>query len=633
MGEPGMTIAQGGGTAGRKPLRLWPGVILAALIVFARFIFPIVAPDAEIAGLTSPMIAVMAGAAGGLAVLLWWLLFSRAQWRYRIGAVAVILATAVATSFVIDISIATGHMGATFPIYVTPLLGLALVAAAAAGRRRSARVRWTFLAVAAFVACAPMALVRTSGITGDGASDLHWRWSATPEQRLIAHAPSDQTVSDRTATPAPAPASAPPHVAKPAVETKTAAKSDAAPPAEKRESDPDRPAPPASEAEWPGFRGPRRDSIIRGARIATDWATSPPVEIWRRPVGPAWSSFAVAGDLIYTQEQRGEEEIVSCYRLSTGEPVWKHGDPVRFWESNAGAGPRATPTLHGGRVYTMGGTGLVNALDARTGAMVWSRNAAADTGKETPAWGFTSSPLVVGDVVIVAAAGRLIAYDAATGTQRWIGESGGGGYSSPHPARLEGVSQVLLQRGARTISVAPADGTPLWEHTWVPSASIVQPALAPDGGVVITTSDAMGGQGMKYLSVTRGSSGWTVQERWTSRGLKPYFNDFVVHKGHVFGFDNNILSCVDLQTGERKWKGGRYGNGQLLLLADQDVLLILSEDGELALVSATPGKFAELARVPAIESKTWNHPVLVRDVLLVRNGEKMAAFRLRPVRQ
>jgi outer membrane protein assembly factor BamB len=135
---------------------------------------------------------------------------------------------------------------------------------------------------------------------------------------------------------------------------------------------------------------------------------------------------------------------------------------------------------------------------------------------------------------------------------------------------------------------------------------------------------------MKYLSVTRASSGWTVQERWTSRGLKPYFNDFVVHEGHVFGFDNNILSCVDLQTGERKWKGGRYGNGQLLLLADQDVLLILSEDGELALVSATPDKFAELARVPALEGKTWNHPVLVGDVVLVRNGEEMAAFRLRP---
>jgi outer membrane protein assembly factor BamB len=622
-----MTSAQTEQTARRKPLRLWPGVILAAFIVFARFIFPVVAPNAEIFGLAAPMFAVMAGAAGGLAVLVWWLLLSRAPWRYRIGAVVVILAVAVATSFFIDISIATGHMGVTFPLYVTPLLGLALVAAAAAGRGQSARGRWTALVVAVVAACVPMTLVRTSGITGAGESDLHWRWSATAEERLLAQAPSEPPVANRAA-PLPTPVPQPSEVSKPAAETTTATKGTVAPPAAEKKTEADRPASAATEAEWPGFRGPRRDSIIRGERIATDWATSPPAEIWRRPVGPAWSSFAVAGDLIYTQEQRGEEELVSCYRLSTGEPVWKHADPVRFWESNAGAGPRATPTLHRGRVYTMGGTGLVNALDARTGAAVWSRNAAADTEKETPPWGFTSSPLVVGDVVIVAAAGRLIAYDAATGKQRWIGQSGGGGYSSPHPAVLDGVSQVLLQRGARTISVAPADGTPLWEHTWVPSASIVQPALPPDGGVVITTSDAMGGQGMKYLSVTRGSSAWTVQEKWTSRGLKPYFNDFVIHNGHVFGFDNNILSCVDLQTGERKWKGGRYGNGQLLLLADQNVLLILSEDGELALVSATPEKFAELARVPAIEGKTWNHPVLVRGVLLVRNGEEMAAFRL-----
>jgi outer membrane protein assembly factor BamB len=275
----------------------------------------------------------------------------------------------------------------------------------------------------------------------------------------------------------------------------------------------------------------------------------------------------------------------------------------------------------------MGATGIVNALDAASGAVVWSRNAATDTGKAVPDWGFTSSPAAVGDLVIVAAAGQLAAYDAATGKPRWVGESGGGGYSSPHLATLDGVTQILLQRGARTISVAPADGTLLWEYAWVPSVSIVQPALTPDG-VLITSADAMGGQGMKRLAVARGSSGWTVEERWTSRGLKPYFNDFVVHKGHAFGFDGSILSCIDLTDGERKWKGGRYGSGQLVLLADQDVLLVLSEDGELALVSATADKFSELARVPAIEGKTWNHPVLVGDVLLVRNGEEMAAFRL-----
>jgi outer membrane protein assembly factor BamB len=156
----------------------------------------------------------------------------------------------------------------------------------------------------------------------------------------------------------------------------------------------------------------------------------------------------------------------------------------------------------------------------------------------------------------------------------------------------------------------------------------VQPAQTPDGDILINAISPTGGQGMRRLAVSQGSGGWAVQERWTSTGLKPYFNDFVLHKGYAFGFDGNILSCIDLADGARKWKGGRFGAGQMLLLPDQDVLLVVSEDGELALVSATPDQFKELGRFPGIEGKTWNHPVLVHDVLLVRNGEEMAAFRL-----
>jgi outer membrane protein assembly factor BamB len=384
----------------------------------------------------------------------------------------------------------------------------------------------------------------------------------------------------------------------------------------------------ANDAEWPGFRGPDRDSSVHGVRIDTDWSRTPPVQLWRRAIGPGWSSFAVRGDLIYTQEQRGEDEIVSAYKLSTGEPVWRHRDPVRFWESNGGAGPRATPTLNDGRVYAFGATGILNALDASNGTLLWSRNVAAETKTEVPGWGFASSPLVIDDVVIVAVDATLAGYDVASGQRRWVGPVHHGSYSSPHRTTIDGVPQVLLLGGSGVTSLAPANGTLLWEHPWQ-GVAIVQPALTSDG-VVINTIGGTGGNGTRRLAVAHGPNGWNVEERWTSNGLKPYYNDFVVHKGYAFGFDGSILACIDMETGKRVWKGGRYGNGQLLLLADQDLLLVLSEDGNLALVAATPEEFKEVARVPALEGKTWNHPVIVGDVLLIRNGEEMAAFRLSP---
>jgi outer membrane protein assembly factor BamB len=388
-------------------------------------------------------------------------------------------------------------------------------------------------------------------------------------------------------------------------------------------------APTTSEkkAEWPGFRGLERDNVIRGVRIETDWSKSVPVELWRRPIGPAWSSFAVNGNHIYTQEQRGDEEIVSCYDLTTGEPIWMHSDSARFWESNAGAGPRGTPTLNNGRVYAFGATGILNALEARDGSVVWSRNAASDTKEKIPGWGFASSPLVVDDLVIAATAGVLAAYDLETGSPRWFGPDSGWGYSSPQLATIDGVPQILLLNGEGAISVAPADGTLLWKHGWK-SDGIVQPAVIAGRDVLIGSGSGGDEVGMRRIAVAHGPEGWSVQALWTTNGLKPYFNDFVVHKGHAFGFDGSILSCIDLNDGKRKWKGGRYGAGQMVLLPDQDLLLVLSEQGELALVNAAPDQFTEIARFPALEGKTWNHPVLVGDVLLVRNSQEMVAFRL-----
>ncbi|MCG6921845.1 MAG: PQQ-like beta-propeller repeat protein [Acidobacteria bacterium] len=623
-----MTLAQDKRPTRRTPLRLWPGVVAAVLLCLVRFVVPIVVPG-------SFSFAVMGGLLGAAIIVLWWVFLSRAPWSERLGAVVLMVVGLVATPRIVHESVATAGMGMLFYVYAIPVLSLALLAWSVASRRLATGPRRASMVVALLLACGVWAVLRIDGVTGGAGAEFSWRWAATSEERLLAAAPDEPAPLVST----PAARGIPEEPLPDQAADEPAVRPSAPPPAEPPEEQPqasagDEPTaiPPASaatevEADWPGFRGPDRDAVISGVRIETDWSASPPVELWRRRIGPGWSSFAVRGDLLYTQEQRGDDEVVACHDLNTGEPVWRHRDAVRFWEANAGAGPRATPTVSGGRVYAFGATGILNVLDAGNGAVVWSRDAVSDTGSEVPYWGFSSSPLVVGDVVVLAVAGQLVAYDLATGAPRWFGPASGASYSSPHLLTIDGVAQILLLSESGATAVAPTDGTVLWQHPWGGFTSL-QPALTADGDVLISTSGEAGGLGLRRVAVEHGPGGWTVEERWTSRGLKPYFNDFVVHDGHAFGFDGSILACINLEDGAREWKGGRYGHGQLVLLADQDVLLVLSEKGELALVAATPDQFTELARFPAIEGKTWNHPALVGDVLLARNGEEMVAFRL-----
>jgi outer membrane protein assembly factor BamB len=596
----------------RRSLRVWPGVAAVAVQWLALVVVPFLFPTVQIYGM-------LAGVAIGFVVLVWWLFFSRAAWIERIGALVLMVGAMYATKFFVHPSIENAGQGMMLFIFGIPVQSLALAVWAAATRSLPNGLRRASMVVAVVVACGVFTLVRTAGIRGDGQPDLHWRWTPTPEERLLAQTTPEATEAAHVPAPAAVPPPAPVEPVPP-----TAAKIPEKP-AETVAAAPIVKEPPAI---WPGFRGPNRNSVIRGVQIETDWTKSPPAEIWRKPIGPGWSSFAVRGDLIYTQEQRGEDEDVSCYRLTSGMLVWRHRDAARFWESNGGAGPRGTPTVSDGRVYTHGATGIVNALDANTGALLWTRNSSTDTGAKLPGWGFASSPLIVGDRVVVASSGRLVAYDIATGHPRWVRKTNGGGYSSPTLMTLDGVTQVVLQTGGGAMSVSPADGSVLWEHSWETGVAIVQPAQTGDDALLITGGDAMGGSGTRRLAVAHDAGKWTVQERWTTQGLKPYFNDYVVHNGHAYGFDNSILACISLDDGARKWKGGRYGHGQMVLLPAQDLLLVLSEEGDLALVKASPDQFTELAKIKAIEGKTWNHPALAGDVLLVRNGEEMAAFRL-----
>ncbi|MGH9671828.1 MAG: PQQ-binding-like beta-propeller repeat protein, partial [Bryobacteraceae bacterium] len=511
-----MTTAQTEEPSRRKPLRLWPGVAAVVLLWLARF-----GLKAAIPGFRGFSLGMMWSFGAALAVVLWWVFFSRAPWSDRLGAIVLMIGALFGTW-----QLKHESMGPLWLVgYAVPVLCLALVAGAAASRRLPDGPRRVTMAASILLACGMWTLVRTEGISGDHVAEFSWRWAKSSEERLLSKAGREPA-----ALPS---ARAAPETPKERVVTKS----------------PDQPAglPSASArgkpaGDWPGFRGPGRDGIVRGMRIETDWRASPPVELWRRPIGPGWGSFAVRGDFLYTQEQRGDDEVVACYNTTTGEPVWTHRDPARFFESNAGAGPRATPTLSNGRLYTFGATGVLNALDAANGAVVWSRSAASDSDgtpsmargtTKIPDWGFASSPLVVDDIVIVAAAGQLAAYDIATGKPRWFGPTGGVSYSSPHLVTIDGVAQVLLLSGSGATTVAPADGKPLWEHRWR-GFPIVQPALTADGDVLIV---AGGESGTRRIAVAYGPGGWTVAERWRSNGLKPYFNDFVAHEGHAFGFD------------------------------------------------------------------------------------------------
>jgi outer membrane protein assembly factor BamB len=385
----------------------------------------------------------------------------------------------------------------------------------------------------------------------------------------------------------------------------------------------------AQASGWPGYRGPSRDGVYRGP-IRTAWEGLTPM--WKKAIGGGRASFAVAGSRAFTIEQRKGDEVVVAYDVMTGKELWTNAWKERFstW-MGGGEGPRATPTWADGLVYALGGRGELRCLDAATGKVVWRTNILHDAGANNLRWGMAGSPLVAGDAVIVLPGGpngkSMAAYDRRTGKKLWTALDDKTAYSSPMLVTLAGVPQFLVVSASRVMGVSLDRRDVLWEFLWETGhdANTAQPIVI--GGQRVFYSSGYGG-GAIVVELTKAGDRFSVREVWRNIRMKNRQSSSVLHDGFIYGLDEGILACLDASTGALKWKGGRYGHGQVLLAGDH--LVVTTEDGELVLVAAAPDKFREVARVPALEGETWNVPAFADGILLVRNTEQMAAFDLRP---
>lgn len=377
---------------------------------------------------------------------------------------------------------------------------------------------------------------------------------------------------------------------------------------------------------WTGFRGARRDGHYTAGPIRTDWTTLKP--LWRQPIGGGYASFVVANGYAFTIEQRGNQEVAAAYDVLTGRELWTNGWNASFIESTGGPGPRATPTVHDGTLFVLGATGELRALDASNGKLRWRANILEDANADNLYWGLSAAPLVVGSTVVTVPGGgsgrSIVAYDRVTGRIAWSALDDQAAYASPTRVTLAGVDQIVVFLAARVVGVSPDRGALLWEFPWSKqSNNAPQPVAIGDNRLFVSSGD-----GGALLEITRDGDSLTAREVWRTHRMKNDFSTSVHHDGFIYGLDQGILACIDAASGELKWKGGRYGNGQVLLASGH--LIITTDDGEVVLVRATPAGHQELARMSAVEGETFNHPALADGFLLVRNAAQMAAFDLRP---
>ena len=386
------------------------------------------------------------------------------------------------------------------------------------------------------------------------------------------------------------------------------------------------PAAPTGRNYWTTFRGPKRDGNYEATPVLTSWPSGGLSPIWKQPIGLGFASFAIADGRAFTIEQRRSQEVVAAYDIGTGRELWKQAWDAEYNDST-GDGPRSTPTWDQGRIYALGATGELRCIDANNGSVIWGKNILTDNQAENLQWAMAASPLIVDDKVIVLPGGTsgksVVAYNKMTGAPVWRVLNDRQAYVSPMLVELAGRRQIVVVSSSRVVGLAPENGALLWSYAWDTDMGInvSQPVMVDKNRFFISSGY---GKGAALVEVKGSGNSFTATTVWENINMKNKFNSSVLHNGYVYGLDEGILTCLDVNTGERKWKGGRYGYGQVILASGH--LILTSDAGDLALVKATPEQYTEVARFSALQGKTWNYPAIADGRLLVRNANEMAAY-------
>lgn len=396
----------------------------------------------------------------------------------------------------------------------------------------------------------------------------------------------------------------------------------------------------AQAADWPQWRGPQRDGVSRETGLFT--TERPFAEGWRTPLGRGFSGIAVADGRAFTLFAQGDDEFAVCLDAQTGEERWRFRTGPYYTETQGGDGPRSTPTVDGEIVYVLGAHGQLYALAADSGVKVWEKDLVAEFGSKMPRWGFSASPLVEDDLLLVEAGGRtgsfldsltemvvdrpapatVIAFDKATGQTAWTALDDKMGYSSPIAFTAGGQRQLAFFTGYSLTGLAPADGQTLWTYPWETAydINVATPIFIPPNRVFISSGYDKG------ATVLQLGPHATVEEIWRHKKMKNQFSTCVYYQDHLYGFDQAILKCIDARTGEEKWKARGYGHGTLI--AADGHLIVLGEQGNLGLAEATPDSFHVKVSYPALNGRCWTAPSLANGRLYVRDEREIACLRI-----